>query len=84
MSARALHRRYGHAETVPDTWHSFRTSVETHLYHRFVGTGMARAPARDVAASVVAKAAKELKKLYGQGRLSDDAAAGLYARRLFR
>jgi hypothetical protein len=60
------------------TWHSWRLSIEHDLTARFVKDGTHRTPARDVAAGVVTKATKALKKLHADGVSAKEAATVLY------
>jgi len=60
------------------TWHSWRLDIEHDLTARFVKDGMHRTPARDVAASVVVKATKALKKLHADDMPTKAAAKVLY------
>jgi hypothetical protein len=60
------------------SWHTWRLAVEHDLTRRFVADGMARAPARDVAAGAASKATRVLKKLHGDDVPAKDAAEALY------
>lgn len=60
------------------SWHSWRLSIEHDLTRRFERDGMAHAPARDIAAGIVAKATKELKRLHAAGAPAREAAEALY------
>ena len=59
-------------------WHTWRLDIEHDLTRRFVNDKMHRTPARDVAAGVVTKATKALKKLHADGVSAKEAATVLY------